>query len=104
MWNVISGAQLDWYLRTGKEMMLVDLRGETDYAKGHIRGAVNIPAETFPEQLWKLPRNRLIVLYCYHGPQSMRLARWLDQIGYDAEDVYGGVIAYRGSFWTEEIR
>ena len=49
-------------------------------------------------RLDELPRERLIVLYCYHGPNSMRAARQLAQLGYEAADVYGGILAYRGKY------
>lgn len=98
MWNVISAEQLEQYLREQKPLFLVDLRDEVDFAQGHISGAVNIPAEELPNRVQELPTNRLIVLYCYHGPQSMRAARWLSELGYDAADVYGGIEAYWGRY------
>lgn len=98
MWNVISAVQLDEYLRDGTPMFLADLRDQSDFMQDHIRGAVNIPAEELPNRLGELPKDRLIVLYCYHGPQSMRAARWLDQMGYDAVNVYGGMQGYRGRY------
>lgn len=98
MWNVISAAQLDEYLREGRQIYLVDIREKEDFAQDHIWGAVNIPAEELPERLDELPTDQWIVLYCYHGPQSMRAARWLGQLGYHAADVYGGMQAYRGRY------
>ena len=38
------------------------------------------------------------MLYCYHGPNSMRAARWLASLGYETADVYGGIQAYRGAY------
>lgn len=99
MWNVISGGQLDQYLNERRSIFLVDLRDRAAFANGHIYSAVNIPAEELPERLSELPGNRLIVLYCYHGPQGMRMARWLDQQGYDVVDVYGGIASYRGQYY-----
>ena len=43
-------------------------------------------------------RESLIVLDCYHGPNSMRAARWLASLGYETADVYGGIQAYRGKY------
>lgn len=60
--------------------------------------AVHIPGEELMSRLEELPRNRLIVLYCYHGPNSMRAARQLAQLGYEVADVYGGILAYRGKY------
>ena len=98
MWDLISGAQLDEYLNQGKPLFLVDMRDERAYRRAHIRGAVNIPYGELRDRVWELPQDRLIVLYCYHGPNSMRAARWLASLVYETADVYGGIQAYRGRY------
>jgi rhodanese-related sulfurtransferase len=98
MWYLINGKELDEYLDQGMELFLVDMRKPDAYHRGHIRGAVNIPAEELKQRVGELPVNCLIVLYCYHGPNSMRAARWLASLGYEAADVYGGIQAYRGKY------
>lgn len=98
MWDLISGAQLDEYLDQGSNVFLVDMRDANSYRRAHIRGAVNIPAGELRSRIGELPQDRLIVLYCYHGPNSMRSARWLASLGYETADVYGGIQAYRGRY------
>lgn len=105
MWFLIGVSELERYLDEGKDLYLVDLRDRASFRRGHIRGAVNIPAEELweqeaagweaAEQRRRLPKDRLIVLCCYHGPQSMRAARMLARDGYEVADVYGGMQAYR---------
>lgn len=95
---MISGAELEQYLDERRPMYLIDLRDRTSYAHGHIRGAVNIPAEELPGRLGELPWGTLLVLYCYHGPHSMRLSRSLASLGYTVADVCGGIQAYRGKY------
>lgn len=105
MWDLISGTQLDEYLDQGKALFLVDMRDARSYRRAHIRGAVNIPSRELQNRIGELPQDRLIVLYCYHGPNSMRAARWLASLGYEAADVYGGIQAYRGKYleWGTEM-
>ena len=103
MWYLISGAQLDEYLDQGITLFLVDMRDAKTYGRGHIRGAVNIPSGELKLRVAELPRDRLIVLYCYHGPNSMRAARWLASLGYEAADVYGGIQAYRGKYLESSV-
>lgn len=95
---MISVMELEQYLDEGRPMYLVDLRDAAAYARGHILGSVNIPVEELPERLGELPRGMLIVLYCYHGPHSMRASRSLAAMGYTVADVYGGIQAYRGKY------
>ncbi len=50
----------------------IDARPETEYAEGHIRGALSIPIEAFagqiPERLKLIPdRARVIIVYCSGG-------------------------------------
>ena len=97
MWYLISAADLERYLNEGRRMFLVDLRDRDAYRKSHILGAVNIPGDELMERVCELPRDRLIVLYCYHGPNSMLAARKLAALGYEVADVYGGILAYRGN-------
>ena len=98
MWDLISGAQLDEYLEQGKRLFLVDMRDARSYRRAHIRGAVNIPYGELRARIGELPQESLIVLYCYHGPNSMRAARWLASLGYKTADVYGGIQVYRGKY------
>lgn len=95
---MISVMELERYLDEGRPMYLVDLRDAAAYAKGHIMGAVNIPVEKMQERLGELPWGMLIVLYCYHGPHSMRMSRKLASMGYTVADVSGGIQAYRGKY------
>jgi len=48
------------------DIVVVDNQPKGAYDMGHVKGAVNFPwaTEIDEEDLWKLPRNRLLVLYC----------------------------------------
>ena len=101
MWYLISAEELEQYLDQGAELFLVDMRSPADFEKSHIRGAVNIPVDELMERLEWLPHDKLIVLYCYHGPNSMLAARRLSGLGYRTADVYGGILAYRGKYLVQ---
>lgn len=98
MWFLIGVAELEQYLDRGKDMVLVDVRDRNSYEKGHIQGAINIPSDELPDRMQELPKEKLIVLYCYRGPHSMLAARALSRAGYRVADVYGGIMAYRGKY------
>lgn len=103
MWYLISGAQLDEYLDRGEDIFLVDMRDADSYRRAHIRGAVNIPQAEFGRRIAQLPPDRFPVLYCYHGPNSMRAARYLASLGYEAATLYGGIREYRGRYMETNI-
>lgn len=46
------------------EAILVDVRTETQYREGHIKGALLLPREQLAARLRELPEGKLIVSYC----------------------------------------
>lgn len=98
MWYLISVSDLEQYLDEDREIFLVDIRDWKSFRRGHIRGAVNIPEEEIQDRIGELPKNQLIVMYCYHGPQSMLASKELARAGYQVADVYGGIQAYGGKY------
>ncbi len=97
MWDLISGAQLDEYLdqERGCFWWICGMHVPT---AGHISGCCEYSVRRTAARIGELPQESLIVLYCYHGPNSMRAARWLASLGYETADVYGGIQAYRGKY------
>ena len=47
-----------------KKAVWVDVRPKSDYDKGHIKGAVNIPLSEIITRLHELPPNKFIITYC----------------------------------------
>lgn len=91
--DTISAKELDWYVQDGT-VLIVDLRPAWDYARGHIRGAINVPHGMFGSEL-KTYKGE-IILYCERGALSMAVARELEQQGFCTKSVVGGFRAYRG--------
>lgn len=52
------------------EATLIDVRPESEYAAGHIAGAINIPVDSLQKRLKKLPKDQEIIAYC-RGPYCM---------------------------------
>jgi rhodanese-related sulfurtransferase/biotin operon repressor len=52
------------------EAMIIDVRPESEFAAGHIPGAINVPIEALPKRLRSLPKDQEIVAYC-RGPYCM---------------------------------
>ncbi len=72
---------------------LVDIRQETDYSKGHIDGAINIPFQALAdvESLKKIPTDKKVVLIGYTGIDASQVTRVLNQLGYDAYALFQGM-------------
>ncbi len=85
------------------EFTLVDVRTESEFAEGHIPGAINIPyssspctAETLEEDMQILYGDQglnaddPIVVYCQTGVRAAAAAEVLEQAGYTNVKVYEG--------------
>ena len=77
--------------------MLVDVRGEDEYAEGHIPGSVNIPLQLLPMKKG-LPEDldTPIFVYCRSGGRSRRAAAFLEKEGYENVKNIGGIMNWKG--------
>jgi phage shock protein E len=55
-----------------KVTAVIDVRSASEYAAGHLQGAVNMDVEsaTFSEQISTLDRSGVYVLYCHSGRRA----------------------------------
>ncbi|MFB3882423.1 MAG: rhodanese-like domain-containing protein [Armatimonadota bacterium] len=85
------------------DVLFVDSRDKKDYDKDHIPGAVSFPqrewAKAWPKMKGKLPKDRLLVLYCYgaHCGLSTRQGKALLEQGYSKLVI----LDYGWKAWTE---
>jgi NADPH-dependent 2,4-dienoyl-CoA reductase/sulfur reductase-like enzyme/rhodanese-related sulfurtransferase len=79
----------------GQRPFLADVRTPSEYAAGHIPGAVNIPVDELRSRLDDLPHGREIAVYCQVGQRGYLATRTLRQAGFDALNVGGGYKTYR---------
>ncbi|MET0734579.1 MAG: rhodanese-like domain-containing protein [Microbacterium sp.] len=76
-------------LKAGTARPLVDVREPSEYAEGHVPGAVNLPMSTIGDHLDELPDGAFDVI-CKVGGRSERVVEALTARGYDATNVAGG--------------
>jgi rhodanese-related sulfurtransferase len=76
------------------DLHLLDVREDDEWEAGHIDGAQHIPLGQLGERLGELPNGRRIVAVCRSGGRSGSAVRGLKQLGYDAENLDGGVTAW----------
>jgi rhodanese-related sulfurtransferase len=86
---------------SGDPVTVVDVRTPSEYAAGHIEGAILIPNETIttasnPELLPNV--DDTILVYCRSGNRSSQAARKLVSLGYTNVYDFGGI-----NDWPYEI-
>jgi len=94
--NVLrNDVQLSHWEDLGKEkIMVLDVREPSEYKKGHIDGAVNIPLNDLRKRMGEIPKDREVWAHCFEGQRSYYAARVLCQYGYDIKNLSGGYKTY----------
>lgn len=96
MFQTISMRQLENLLECGAAFTLLDVREREEFARGFLKGAINIPIGELPDRIHEIPRDRPVIVYCAYGSHSLMAARLLDGNGYRVASGAGGLAYYRG--------
>lgn len=95
---VTSPADLDALLTENPDAIVVlDTRAESDFAAGHIDGAVNIPFKQVGASFDQLPTNRPIYVVCYSGQTAGITIGALRVAGFNALSLSRGMIGWNGA-------
>lgn len=78
-------------------LVLLDVRGYGEYAQERIAGSTCIPCDELAARLGELPRDRPVVLLCASGRRSQRAAAILAAEGIAAQQLEGGLAAWRSA-------
>lgn len=95
---MIPYREFDLWLEEGRVRQLVDLREPWLFARERICGSVNIPYGDFEWRIGEICTRGTVVFYCDRGAKSMVVCRDLWRQGYDAVDLAGGMLNYRGKY------
>ncbi|MBP2636436.1 MAG: pyridine nucleotide-disulfide oxidoreductase [Firmicutes bacterium] len=73
-----------------EDILLLDVRTELEFNKGHLPGAVNIPVDQLRDRLQELDKSKLIMGYCQVGLRGYIASRILSQHGFTVKNMTGG--------------
>jgi rhodanese-related sulfurtransferase len=83
------------------DAVLLDCREDEEWTAGHIDGAVHIPMNQIPHRLSYEPGDLTpqarIVVVCKMGGRSAHVTAWLNQNGFNAVNLDGGMLAWATS-------
>jgi rhodanese-related sulfurtransferase len=65
-----------------EQPLVLDVRTSDEFAEGHLPTALNMPVDTIPQNLDKIPTDNTLVVYCEHGSRSKLAANFLSARNY----------------------
>lgn len=81
--------------KLGRDVMLLDVRGERECSRGMIEGSININLETLRQRLHELDKNKEIVVICQVGFRGYLALNILKQNGFEkVKNLSGGYKTY----------
>jgi len=86
----INSADLQKMIENGDDIQIVDLRKPEDFAKGHVKNAINIPFGEVNKNFGKFATNKPVFVYCYTGQTAGQTVAVLNVLGIDARSVHAG--------------
>lgn len=79
------------------DFQLIDVRADHEHAAGHIPGSRLIELRELAAQAPTLSRERPVVLYCRSGGRSALATQALQQAGFDAHNMSGGMLEWHAA-------
>ena len=79
-----------------KKAVLVDVRDQSEWDKGHIEGATFLPLTKLQEKLDTaalaklLPKDKIIYTHCVAGVRSLKAGNILEKLGYEVRPLKPG--------------
>lgn len=81
----------------GPGAILLDVREDDEWARGHAPDARHIPMGEVPARLAEIDSDARVYVICALGGRSQRVAQYLARNGYSPINVTGGMVAWAGA-------
>ena len=77
-----------------QSVVLLDVRENDEWQRGHAAGAQHIPMSEVPARLAEIDPGAKLFVVCHLGGRSLRVAKYLARNGYAPINVNGGMQAW----------
>ncbi len=91
----LRGSQFMHMYAATPSAILIDVRTPTEFALGHIKGAINVDFESqsFNDEVKKLDQTKIYFVYCRSGNRSGQAVAFMKSVGIlSVYDLQGGII------------
>jgi rhodanese-related sulfurtransferase len=94
----VSVAQAAAMTKEKKDLQLIDVRTQGEYAAGHLAQARLIPLQELETRLGEIDKSKPILLYCRTGHRSGQALKLLAGKGFpDVRHIEGGMVAWQAA-------
>lgn len=83
-------------LEFGASAVLLDVREDDEWQRGHAPGAQHIPMGDVPTRMGEIDPDAELFVVCHAGGRSLRVSQYLARNGYEPVNVDGGMLAWAG--------
>jgi rhodanese-related sulfurtransferase len=84
-------------LEFGASAVLLDVREDDEWQRGHAPDAQHIPMGDVPARMGEIDVDKPLYVICHAGGRSQRVAQYLQRNGYEPVNVDGGMLAWAGA-------
>lgn len=91
----LVGVQTANTLRTRNDVLLLDVREQSEDDQGHIPGITLLPMDEVANRLSEIPRDKTVIVTCRSGNRSSQVVAFLREQGFtNIHDLQGGIAAW----------
>jgi len=83
---------------SGAALTLLDVREDWELGVASVPNILHIPMGQVAERIDEIDRNQEVVVLCRSGRRSLEVAKFLQQNGFQAVNLAGGILA-----WSREV-
>ena len=80
-----------------ESVVLLDVREDDEWQRGHAEGAQHIPMGDVPARMAEIDPESTLYVVCHAGGRSQRVAEYLARNGYEPMNVAGGMLSWAGA-------
>ena len=79
------------------DAQVIDVRTAREHEAGHIAGTRLIELQDLPGKVGTIDKDRPVILYCRSGARSAMASEALQQTGFDAHNMTGGMLEWQAA-------